>query len=273
MARRLAALPNTLPEDASHSWVLAVDLPERPFLCSELFPALYGVRLDHGARPWPFFRDGDGPWWAMNEPYALPAGSVVLLVDLDQLGYHPPESRRPFLVEVVTELQRRLAPIGARLRPDCTLDEALAKTDQVHQQMALAQIRVAALVRHTEGERPTMEQGWAAMEEAGLVPGEGDLLWREVPGETERICVEPIGEPGALAPTQRASGRPFPDLALWIRVFKLRRPVGAVGLLGKVAQRVAAPLGAVVVDDQGAPWTDGTARARLRALLSLPGAE
>jgi hypothetical protein len=100
-------------------FVIRVDLPPREFTTADLYEHVYGVRLDDGAKPWPYFRDAQTKdWWSLSTPSRFPLDAFAWMIDLDQLAYKPFSEAQAFLEAVLPELEARAARFGGTAKAD-----------------------------------------------------------------------------------------------------------------------------------------------------------
>jgi len=234
-----------LPDAARTSWVLRLVLPEGDRTCSDVYEAVYGVQLHHGAKPWPWFLDAKGQWWSLSTDQPLPLTEVLWLVDLDQLGFHPPETHRPHLEGVLAELQERAATLGGEVRPAVSVEAALARVERIHRRSELEQaLMKVILVRVDQTPVPNREwmRGLAA---AGLILGDGDLYWMD--HQRGEICAEPWTENGWFHP----EGPALTSIALHIRISAVDDLELAAEALHALAEKVVAAMDVVAVSPSG----------------------
>lgn len=254
----------SLPTDADRSWVLHLDLPPGPHTCADLHPVVYGVRLDHGAKPWPWFRDGRG-WWSLSTPSDTVLQEALWLVDLEQLGYHPVETRRPFLEEVLGELRARAARLGATVRPVGSVDDALRRVAAVQARAELEHAVLQVLVTRAD-QAPVPNIDWMrALEGAGFRHGDGDMYWLD--HEATEIGAEPYSDDAWFHP----AGPPLRNVQLYVPVRDVRDLEGTAERLAALAEAVAAPLGMVAVTLEGRAFHAGLAAAAARKVREALG--
>ena len=98
--------------------VVRVRLPDgREWQTSDVYDHVYGLRLNDGAKPWPYYRDADtGEWWSLSVSGDTHIDALVWMIPLDQLKYRPRPEAEAFLEEVLPELESAAEAFGANLR-------------------------------------------------------------------------------------------------------------------------------------------------------------
>jgi nucleotide-binding universal stress UspA family protein len=190
------------------------------------------------------FRDDRG-WWSLSTNQPLPLHEVVWLVDLDQLGYHPVETHRPFLEEVLATLSERAESIQATVRPATSIEDALRRVERVRKHAELEQAVMVVLLSRTD-QAPVPNEEWMhGLEVAGLRHGDGDLYWAE--HQRTEICAEPWSDNGWFHP----GGPPFRNVALHVRISDVADLVKAAQRLHFLAQKVTEVMDVVAVSPDG----------------------
>lgn len=255
-------------------YVLFVDLPARAWTTADLHEHVYGVRLDDGAKPWPYFRDAvTGEWWSLSLPGEYSVDALAWMIDLDQLAYRQPDDARRFLEGVLPELEARAKRFGGVLVPELSIAEALAKMVEVRELVRIRDYEVTIVVAPA-GPGYRVAEWWRALEGAGLQWGDGDLFWLYNEAFTEDgaepyelFCAEPHSAPGYFHPGDLESSVRFPDVGLHFRARRVSEPVELLRRMHRIAERVASSLGAVLRTDGGQPFELPAAEAELAAAL------
>lgn len=247
-------------------FLVRIDLPSRRVIrCRDLHPHVYGLHLDHGAKPWPFYRDAKtGAWWSLSTPSDVPLDAALWKIDLVQLAYHR-NTAEQWLRGVLEDLEAAAAKLGARSVPEGSVANALEKMERAVVLQSIRQARLGILVVARSRDGHTVDEWWRALEQAGFDWGDGDLFW--LPLGTGELCAEPFSRSGYFHPGDRASGRVrFPDVQLHIRLRDiLGDPHGALARAEGIAAAVANTLGAQLRTTAGDAWNAETARATLDA--------
>lgn len=257
-------------------FLVRIELPSgRVLRCRDLHPHVYGLHLDHGAKPWPYYRDAQtGEWWSLSTPSDVPLDAALWKIDLVQLAYHRSTAEQ-WMRGVLEDLEAAAAKLGARSVPEGSVANALEKMERAVALHSIRQASLGILVVARSREGHTVDEWWRALEQAGFVWGDGDLFWLRL--GTGELCAEPFTRSGYFHPGDRASGRVrFPDVQLHIRLANIiGDPHGALTRASEIAATVANTLGAQLTTTAGDAWSAPTARAtldaqvaRLRALTS-----
>jgi hypothetical protein len=138
--------------------VIFVHLPPRAWTAADLYEHVYGVRLNDGAKPWPYFRDAQTKqWWSLSGHYTYPVDALAWMIDLDQLAYKPLGEAQAYLEAVLPELEERAARFGGLVEAEGTVPEALAKMARVREMLQIRDYQVTIVVAAPKGE-PTGSQ-------------------------------------------------------------------------------------------------------------------
>jgi hypothetical protein len=256
-------------------FVIFVDLPPGEWTTADLYEPMYGVRLDDGAKPWPYFRDAQtGQWWSLSAPGTFRLDALAWMIDLDQLAYKPLGAARAFLEAVLPELQARAARFGGSIEPEATVPEALARMGRVRQMLKVRDYQVTIVVAAPRGSDYGVREWWRALEGVGLAYGDGNLFWlyndeaTDGSGPCELFCAEPYSRPGYFHAGDLGGKVRFPDVALHFRARDIPNPVALLQRMAGVAGQLAARLGAVVLTERGQPFDPGAAEGDLRQALT-----
>src|SRR5262249_30245421 len=102
-------------------FVIFVDLPPGEWTTADLYEHVYGVRLNDGAKPWPYFLDAQTrQWGSLSGVGKYPVDALVWMIDLDQLAYKPLGEAHAFLEAVLSELEERVARFGGSAEAEGT---------------------------------------------------------------------------------------------------------------------------------------------------------
>jgi hypothetical protein len=259
-------------------FVIFVDLPPREWTTADLYEHVYGVRLDDGAKPWPYFRDArTSQWWSLSTRSKFPVDALAWMIDLNQLAYKPLGEAQAYLEAVLPELEARAARFGGSAEPEGTVPDALAKMGRVREMLRVRDYQVTMVVAAPKGSGYGVAEWWQALEGVGLEYGDGNLFWlyNEAAAEDgsepyELFCAEPYSRPGYFHPRDRGGKVRFPDVALHFRARDVPDPVALLRRMAQVAEQLATRLGAVLLTDGGRPFELAAAEANLgRALEAL----
>jgi hypothetical protein len=259
-------------------FVVFADLPLRAWTTADLYAHVYGVRLNDGAKPWPYFRDAQTKqWWSLSSPGDYRVDALAWMIDLDQLAYKPLDEARAFLDDVLQELETRAAGFGGVAKAEGTVPDALTKMGRVREMLRIRDYRVTVVVAAPEANSDGVAEWWRALEGAGLEYGDGNLFWlyNEAADEDESepyelFCAEPYSRPGYFHAGDRADRVQFPDVALHFRARDVTDAVALLHRMADVGAALADQLGAVLLTERGQPFDLGAAEAHLRhALVEL----
>jgi hypothetical protein len=256
-------------------FVIFVDLPPRDWTTAELYEHVYGVRIDDGAKPWPYFRDAQTKqWWSLSTPGKNPVDALAWMIDLDQLAYKPLHEARAFLEAVRLELEARASRFGGAAEAEGSVQDALSKMGRVREMLKVRDYQVTIVVAAPKGNDYGVTEWWQALEGVGLEYGDGDLFWLFNEAATEDgsepyelFCAEPYSVPGYFHAGDRGGRVRFPDVALHFRAGDVPDPVALLYRMAQVAEQLAARLGAVLLTDGGEPFDSAAAEARLAQAL------
>jgi hypothetical protein len=256
-------------------YVIFVDLPPRDWTTADLYDHVYGVRLDDGAKPWPYFRDArTRQWWSLGVPGEDPVDALAWMIDLDQLAYKPLPKARAFLEAVLPELEARASRFGGSVEAECGVIDALAKMGRVREMLKVRDYQVTIVVAAPKGSAYGVSEWWQALEGVGLKYGDGNLFWlyneaatEDGPEPDELFCAEPYSVPGYFHAGDRGSRVRFPNVALHFLARDVPDPVALLHRMAQLAEHLAAMLGAVLLTDGGQPFDVAAAEARLRDAL------
>ena len=257
-------------------FVVAVDLPPRDWTTADLYEHVYGVRLDDGAKPWPYFRDAQTKqWWSLSTPGKYPVDALAWMIDLDQLAYKPPDEARAFLEGVLPELEARAAQFRGSAEAEGSIQDALAKMGCVREMLKVRDYQVTIVIAAPEGRAYGVTEWWQALEGGGLEYGDGNLFWlyNEAVAEDgsepyELFCAEPFSVPGYFHAGDRGGRVRFPDVALHFRARDVPDAVALLLRMALVAEQLASRLGAVLLAEDGQSFDLAVAEARLRQALT-----
>lgn len=256
-------------------YVIFVDLPPRDWTTADLYEHVYGVRLDDGAKPWPYFRDAHTKqWWSLSTPAKYPVDALVWMIDLDQLAYKPSHEARTFLEAVLPELEARAARFGGAAEAEGGVHDALAKMGRVREMLKARDYQVTIVVAAPKGSTYGVTEWWQELEGVGLEYGDGNLFWlyneaatEDDPEPYELFCAEPYSVPGYFHASDRGGRVGFPDVALHFLARDVPDPVALLHRMAQVAESLAARLGAVLLTDRDQPFDIVAAEARLRRAM------
>src|SRR5262249_36906684 len=128
-------------------FVIFVDLPPRPWTTADLYEHVYGVRLNDGAKPWPYFRDAQTKrWGSLSTRGKFPVDAPAWMIDLDQLAYKPLPEAQAFLEAVLPELETRAARFGGSAEAEGGVEDALAKMSRVREMLKVRDYQVTIVV-------------------------------------------------------------------------------------------------------------------------------
>ncbi len=249
--------------------LIRVQLPPRQLTVSELLPHVYGLHLNDGAKPWPYYFDAtDGRWWSLSTPTSTVVGGLAWMIELKQLRYRPRRDAEDFLDRVYYDLEQAAARFGATIQPECSPTEALVKLDRVVKFLTTRDYEVKLIVRAPEGTAYPVSQWWRACEQAGLEYGDGNLFWmlETKPGKRrpiELFCVEPYSIPGYFHRRDLESDKQYPDVRLSFRVRDFRDPRSVLKRMHATATSLAQSLGAQLLMANELPFDLSAVQARL----------
>lgn len=262
-------------DDGTH-FVVFLDLPPGVLTVADLYPHVYGVRLNHGAKPWPCYRDADTKaWWSLSTPSTATTDAVAWMIPLDQLGFQPVDEARGYLEDVLAELDERAARAGGTAVPECTAAEAADRISLVREYLKLRDYTVSVVVAAPEGRAFRVGEWWAALEGVGLERGDGNLFWLysdpptdgDDAGPEELVCAEPFSVPGYFHVGNRGGNVRFPDVALHFRARDTADPVSLLHRTTRIATELAVALGARVLNADGDPFDVAAVERKLRRIL------
>jgi len=251
--------------------VIRVQLPDRDLTIEHVYDHVSGMRLDDGAKPWPFYRDANtGQWWSLNTNANTPIDRLVWMIPLEQLRYKPRPEAEHFLDTVYAELENAAKEFGGSSEPECNVDDALSKMDGVAELLAVRDTEVVILVRAPDGGAYTVADWWQACEKSGLTYGDGNLFWllNESASEDndepyEYFSVEPYSQSGYFHLGDLSSPVMFPDVAFSFRVRDFADPSGVLDKMVAMATSVADHLGADLLAPDGSAFDATDTRQRL----------
>lgn len=253
--------------------VISVILPDKTVTIADVYDHVYGMYLDDGAKPWPYYRDADsGEWWSLNTKTDVVLDALAWMLPLDQLKYKPRHDAKAFLEQVYFDLEAAAGRFGARAVPESSVADALNKMDCVEKISAIRDYAITILVCGPEGCSYNVAEWSRACEAAGLHYGDGNLFWRlneaapENPTEPdEYFAVEPYTQPGYFHHDDLHSS--FPDVALSFRVRDFLDPQTVLRKMASTAASLAAHLDARVLSPSGKAFELPAAENELRAAL------
>jgi hypothetical protein len=258
--------------------VVGVRLPDHNVSIVDVYDHVYGMHLDDGAKPWPYYRDANtGEWWSMSTRSNMAIDALVWMIPLDQLRFKPRPLAEEFLDTVYFELEQAAAQIGGTAEPECSVQDALSKMDCVVKLQAIRDFTMTILVCAPEGNSYTVAEWWQACEQAGLQYGDGNLFWllndsasEDNDEPYEYFSVEPYSQPGYFHRGDLNSMVTFPDVALSFRVRDFKNPGGVLDKMSAIAEAIATDLGANLKSSNGIAFDSSAARKRLdRAVQKL----
>lgn len=254
-------------------FLVFVELPQREWTTADLYEHVYGVRLDDGAKPWPYFRDArTKEWYSLSTAEPYPTDALVWMIDLQQLAYKPLDKAQDYLEEVIPELMGRAAKLGGSVQPASSIPDALAKMGRVQELLAIRDYEVRIVVTAPNEGTYDVAQWWQALEEVGLVYGDGDLFWLYNKSNSEPyelFCAEPFSQSGYFHPADRGSNVRFSDVSLFFRAREAPDPIALLRRMAEVAEHLAARLGAVLLTENGQPFDRATSEERLLGVALL----
>jgi hypothetical protein len=149
--------------------VVFVDLRRRNWSTADLYEHLYGVRLNDGAKPWPYLRDAQTKhWWSLSTAGKHSVDALACRIDLDQLAYMPFPEAQAFLETVLPELESRAARFGGSAEAEGSVEEALAKMGRVREMLKVRDYQVTIIVAAPKGSAYGVRDWWGALEGVGL---------------------------------------------------------------------------------------------------------
>lgn len=264
--------PNELPTfyDATQL-LIRVQLPGRNLTIADVYDHVYGMHLDDGAKPWPYYRDADtGDWWSLNTNANTSIDRLAWMIPLDQLRYKSRPEADDFLKNVYTELAEAAGHFGGTAEPECNVDDALSKMDRVVELIAVRDFEMTLLVGAPDGGEYTVAEWWQACDKSGLTYGDGNLFWllNESSSEDndepyEYFSVEPFTQPGYFHRADLNSSVTFPDVALSFRVGDFDNPQDVLDKMVATARLLADNLGAIVLEPSGSVFDATATKQRL----------
>lgn len=257
-------------------FVVFVDLPLREWTTADLYEHVYGVRLNEGAKPWPYYRDSETrQWWSLSNPGTTPIDALAWMIDLQQLAYKPFPEAKDFLETVLPELEARAARFGGSTEAETSVEEALAKMHGVRKKLKVRDYEVTIIVAAPEGSAYGVTDWWRALEGVGLEYGDGNLFWLYNEAFTEDssepyelFCAEPYSVSGYFHAGDHGGNVQLPDVAIHFRARDVADPVALLRRMAVVAENLAASLGAILLTDGGRPFELAAAEARLRRAMN-----
>jgi hypothetical protein len=241
---------------------------------ADVYGAAYGIRLDDGAKPWPYCRDArTGAWFSLSVPTPDPLDALVWMIDLGQLLYRSREAASDFLNGVLPELADAAARFGARAVPESDVPTALTKMSRVEAWLRVRDREAVILITAPNGGAFAVRGWWRAFVNAGMVWGDGDLFWAHgdgaegdeaEDGNEELFHAEPFSTNGYFHRSDLNSEMGFPDAALRFRLRDAPDAVARLREMARVAAQVAGELGADLKTTDGKPFrlADEEAKAR-----------
>lgn len=256
-------------------FVVFVDLPPRPWITADLHKHVYGVRLDDGAKPWPYFRDAQTKkWWSLSTPGKHVVDALAWMIDLNQLAYKSLPEAQAFLETVLPELEARAAQLGGSAEAEGNVQAALAKMACVREMVKVRDYQVTIVVAAPKGGAYRVADWWQALEGVGLTYGDGNLFWLYNDAFTENgsepyelFCAEPYSAPGYFHSGDLGGKVQFPDVALHFRARDVPEPVALLHRMATVAEQLATKLAALLLTEGGQPFQLSAAEARLEQAL------
>lgn len=274
--------PRERPTQADGTqFVVFVDLPLREWTTADLYEHVYGVRLNDGAKPWPYFRDAQTKqWWSLSTPDKSLVDAIAWMIDLHQLAYKPFPEAKDFLEIVLAELEERATRFGGSTEAECSVEEALAKMGRVQEMVNIRDYEVKIIIAAPEGNAYGVSDWRQALERVGLVYGDGNLFWlyndsfaKDDSEPYELFCAEPYSVPGYFHALDRGSHVQFPDVALYFRAREVADPAALLRRMAGIGEQLAAGLGADLLTDGGQPFELAAAEARLLRALNKQRAQ
>ncbi len=263
-------MSDTIPEHiAREAFVVHVDLRGATPTVAEIYAGVSGFRPEHGAKPWPHYRDADtGEWWSLNTAHPTRLDRLAWLMDLHQLAYHSRPEARAFLEGVLPELAAAATSIGGLARPEGSVDDALRKMAEFEARRAITEAEALILVAAPAGNAFPVRAWWDALQGAGLALGDGNLFWHYDADGNELFCAEPFTRLGYFHRGDLDSNVTFPDVALRFRVRTAEDPERRLEAMHGYATAVATTLGAQLLDAEGNPFDLAKAVRRVTALCA-----
>ena len=274
LARRIDEMdsPNDHPTHYDGTQLLIrVRLPDHDLTIADVYDHVYGMHLNHGAKPWPYYRDaGTGKWWSLSTNADTSLDRLAWMISLDQLHYHPRPEAEDFLHTVYSDLKDAAERIGGTAEPECDVDDALSKMDRVVELLAIRDVEMTILVRAPDGGAYTVAEWWQSCEKSGLTYGDGNLFWllNEKASEDndepyEYFSVQPYSQPGYFHRSDLNSSIAFPDVALSFRVRDFNNPHDVLDKMIAIASLLADNLGATVAELNGSAFDASVTKRRL----------
>jgi hypothetical protein len=253
-------------------YVINVKLPPGKVTTADLYHHAYGVRLNDGAKPWPYYRDARSKeWWSLSTDGDAPVDALAWMIDLEQLAYKPRRDAHEFLEEVLLELAARAERFGGSAEPECSVSAALAKMDAATAMLKVRDYEVRIVVAAPETQSYAIAEWWQALENVGLEHGDGDLFWlynatftEGSPEPRELFCAEPYSVPGYFHPGDLQGPVRFPDVALHFRARDFADPTAVLRYMAKIAKQLAKTLGAALLTHNGQPFDLAVADSELK---------
>ena len=258
-------------------YVIYLDLPpDRQLKKADVYEYVYGIRLDDGAKPWPYYRDASTKkWWSLGSPTDVEIDSLVWMIDLQQLSYRPRDDAEQYLEEVLSELAARAEELGAVAAPECSVGAALEKMGRVVRMLRIRDYTVRILVAAPKGSFYSVAEWWEALEGVGLTYGDGNLFWllnesfsEDGSEPYELFHAEPYSQPGYFHSGDLHSPVRFPDVALSFRARTVSQPIAVLRCMAAIAQELADRLGATLLTGNGDPFHLASAESRLEHALA-----
>ena len=243
-------------------FVIHADLPSGSWSASRLHEQAYGVLLDDGAKPWPYYRDAQTrEWWSLSLPSAASVDALAWMIDLNQLAYKPWDEAEAFLETALRELAERADRLGGTIEPEFSISDALAEMVRVREMLRIRDHEAIILVAAPRGQSYRVEEWWNGLQAVGLEIGDGDLFWlyNEAYDEQgsepyEWFCAEPYSLPGYFHQGDFAGSVAFPDVALRFRIRDVPDAESLLRRMAVTAQELAERLGAGLYDVDGRPF-------------------
>lgn len=261
--------PEDIPRQYDDSqFVIFANLPSRELIASEIYDDVSGIKLEDGAKAWPYFRNAQTKeWWSLSVPVDHPIDKLVWMIDIRSLAIKEREDALAFLEEVLIELEERAARIGATIEPECPLADALARIDEAMHLLRLRDYEVQIIVAAPANKSYRVSDWWKALQDVGLTHGDGDLFWMYDDDGTELFCAEPFSVPGYFHPGDTQGSLTFPDVALHFRARDVADPNAILGQMAGTARQLARRLGAIVLTQDGDPFNLSSAAHELSRVL------